>query len=366
MFLISLFFSPSATGAFFVLGTITWLFSTLKSRSSPFYLNILDKILLLQLVFSFIFYFLHQNNEYSFLILLKDKLRFYLPWFWFRLSFENNYKFKRLSQFAFLGAAFIISLIVFLQVFSLPISKYYLRLSGFQSQPYTTSGLLLISFFLGLSLTQIFARLKNKLWLNLLFISLICQFLALIFISQRAIWLALVTGIIFYAFFNLRKISPKIIFSFFFSIGLTSFMAYLFSAKFKAKLQSFFHLSQDKAGLGCRLEVWKLNWESFLKQPLIGQGQAIKYQCFTDSLGHAHNIFLQQLVLNGLLGFSIWFSFWLAAFHKLGQKFKKNLPFIASLFALLVEGLFENWYGDSEVQTAFFFLLASALTTGQK
>ena len=358
LFLISLFFSPTAVSIFFILGLVFWFVS---QNCRPKALNAFDQIIILQIVFAFIFYFLHFKTEKPFLIFLKDNLRFYLPWFWFSLSFANlPNKYKHLSQFCFVLAGFIIGLIVCLQALGLPIGEYHLRLSGFLSQPYTTSGLLLIGVFINLSLFKIFGRLKNKVFSKFLVLSLILHILALILISQRAVWLALLAGIGFYILFNLKKIPVKTSLGLGFGFASTLLWAYLFLEKFKNKIQNSFNLQNDKAGFGCRIAVWKLNWQSFLKQPLIGQGQAVKYQCFYQELGHAHNIFLQQLVLNGLLGFFVWLSLWVVAFYQLGQRFKQNLPYLACLIALLAEGLFENWYGDSEVQTAFFFLLAGA------
>ena len=104
LFLISLFFSPTAVSIFFILGLVFWFVS---QNCRPKALNAFDQIIILQIVFAFIFYFLHFKTEKPFLIFLKDNLRFYLPWFWFSLSFANlPNKYKHLSQFCFVLAGF--------------------------------------------------------------------------------------------------------------------------------------------------------------------------------------------------------------------------------------------------------------------
>jgi len=89
----------------------------------------------------------------------------------------------------------------------------------------------------------------------------------------------------------------------------------------------------------------------------------------TRRLGHLHNNVIQVAVERGLLGLACWLWIWLAygyyawrIYTRLGPEHNGAralvLGSMASVVALHVEGLFEHTFGDVEVITLVYFLMA--------
>ncbi len=357
----SLFISVTASSIFFILGILCWLFSGVYANNK---LKILNYLIFGQIIFHLFIHTVHHKtfNE-SFGVLLKDTFKFFLPWFWATSALANsNLKEKRASVFFFIAMSLLSAIVINAENLKLVhIAKNISGPSGFQSQPFTVAGLTLLALFFSLKKLLTFSRLQNKTPFFLALGACLIQALALIALSQRSIWIALIAGLGIFAVLNYKQIGLTNLSVAVFIMGLFGFVSYFFSIKLKAKLTSFFNLKADASGFGCRIGLWKANWEEFTRSPIIGQGKAVEYWCLYEKLFHAHNIYLQQLVVGGLVGFSIWLSFIAASFFKIKQ-LKHNSAFVSGFIALLIHGFFENWWNDSEVISGFWYFLAFALS----
>jgi hypothetical protein len=114
----------------------------------------------------------------------------------------------------------------------------------------------------------------------------------------------------------------------------------------------------------CRIDLWQQNinaWTLKTNSIWLGLGEVIPFTCMDVKLTHMHNIFLQQLIRKGLLGFASWFAFYAWSFIELIKR-KSSIAFIAAFIAISIEGLFENWWGDSEVLSGFLLMIVLGLS----
>ena len=175
----------------------------------------------------------------------------------------------------FVHGQYFIGLIIILQNFGLFL-RGNIGPSGLHSQPFTTGELLLMGFFINLYKIFELKTLKgisNKEKI-INYIGLALQFIGLILLSQRALWLGLMAGLFVYFVLNFKKLNLKLVLYTTISVLLLGIIAYKYSPKFQSKLSSFTHLKQDKVGFGCRMEVWKLNWQKFKENPILRAGAA--------------------------------------------------------------------------------------------
>ncbi len=70
---------------------------------------------------------------------------------------------------------------------------------------------------------------------------------------------------------------------------------------------------------------------------------------------------LQKLIEGGLVKFIAWFVFYMAFGIYLLKNFPTTLAFFCAYIALSIEGLLENWWGDSEVLGLFVLLMVLAV-----
>ena len=114
---------------------------------------------------------------------------------------------------------------------------------------------------------------------------------------------------------------------------------------------------------GIALSVWKRNI-------LFGTDKfpVVAYQAVgtfpVKYLTHAHNVYLQILVTNGLVGFlsfiNLFYAVLKTAFYSLkSNKYAGSL--ISVLLAFLIEGIFEYFWGDSEVRYLLLYYIGFVL-----
>lgn len=89
---------------------------------------------------------------------------------------------------------------------------------------------------------------------------------------------------------------------------------------------------------GIRFAIWKMNWDMFLKHPVVGVGYFESYRfmpAYFDVFGrpggemhhHAHNQYLQTLTGSGLLGFGIYLAMWtliIRYFYKAARRLQNS------------------------------------------
>lgn len=123
-----------------------------------------------------------------------------------------------------------------------------------------------------------------------------------------------------------------------------------------------------------RLQLWELSIDIARDNPFFGigygniSGELEKlvnaHNLVVNTVAHAHNIYLQQLVLNGIVGLIIFVAIFgsiLLFFYKIKKYNNFAVIGIAVTLELLFEGITENNFDDSEVLSAYVFLLSICL-----
>ena len=229
------------------------------------------------------------------------------------------------------------------------------RISGFHKNSYTYAGQLVIFLFFLFSKLDIK---KLNIWrLSSIFLCMICIFST----TERAVIIGVIISLIFYFFYTVKKESIFIVFSVLFvPIGLVLFFNKTFTKKFKnllspsAKWRNNTRFKLWNIAIG----LWKKNlWFGVGKFPAVlhpGSHQTAHF------LTHAHNVYLQILVTNGILGFLSFIGLFASVIKKAVLTLRTNPLSIYLLLVILVfmiEGFFEYFWGDSEVRYLFLFFL---------
>jgi O-antigen ligase len=119
-----------------------------------------------------------------------------------------------------------------------------------------------------------------------------------------------------------------------------------------------FPVNLSNQSYGDRIDVWKTVWEIFSAHPLIGVGaKHMIYYNFPS--GHAHNLFLNVLVHQGMAGFSALLLLWFLIFRLVKQTPPKMRPFIISICATYFMISFVNTTLNS--QHGFLFAVGIAM-----
>ncbi len=295
----------------------------------------------------------------------------YFVYLWIVSFLCKNPKNNKLISIAILISAFISIFYGLLQYFHFDFFHRQVsldRLSGFHKNPYTYGGQLIVFFFFLLNEWFI----KDKKIVRLLFSSL-CLFCVLN-TSERAVIFGVLAGLILY--FVFQKIKNKdLISSLFFFLTPVLFTIMFHRKVFKRikNVVSPAHTPNIRFKLwGIALSIWKRNI-------LFGSGKfpVVSYQVAGSFpikyLQHAHNVYLQILVTNGLMGLlgfvNLFYAVLNVAFYSLKlNKYASSL--ISVLLAFTIEGIFEYFWGDSEVRyfLLYFigFVLANSLELNQK
>ncbi len=242
------------------------------------------------------------------------------------------------------------------------------RISGFHKNAYSYAGQLIIFFFYFLYITK---KTKNV-FLKILIPGL--SFFCILNTSERAVVLGVVVGLLVYLILTNDKkgeITRSVIFT---SIP---FVTSLFFHNYFLK-----RINNTIAGAGgmknARFKLWEIALGLWKKNILFGTGKFPPYVHVpagggqVQHLTHAHNIYLQILVTNGLIGLiaylNLIFSFLLIAIRNLKNK-TASVILISIIASFLIEGIFEFFWGDSEVRYLiiyFFGFLVSVLVDSDK
>lgn len=379
LFIAASFFSPTLRSFFLIPGLVLWLvgyFLIDKSKKSLINRHLFSGLGIFYVLFLLVNFFLKAFYEEGFAYVLKSFFGTYLQWFWmfFMLVYfadnQQEGKFFRSSYKTLINTvvitASILSVIIIMQFLHLcPLYGEYL---GILSQPFTNSGILLCSLFLTLHHFENSG--KNRLLVVLL---AFLQVVALLLLGQISSWFGLFAGLLIY-FSCTRLFSKRQIMILFLIPCCLIGLAYNLSPRIKRKIDRFSSISNlfENKSMQCRFEIWKINYQLWLEKPILGLEKIIPYNCQSEildqeakvidikskKLTHAHNIYLQNLFHGGLLRFASWIVFYLAIGYILVSNFTKgSLAFFCSYAALSIEGIFENWWGDSEVLTMFFLMV---------
>ncbi|HAL86192.1 MAG TPA: hypothetical protein DCM31_04540 [Deferribacteraceae bacterium] len=133
--------------------------------------------------------------------------------------------------------------------------------------------------------------------------------------------------------------------------------------------------SNPQSSIGARIELWRLSAKIIKEHPIFGIGFNNFRKAIAEhqtqkiaSTAHAHNIFVQHLVLHGVVGLSTLFLFFGYILKRL-MHFRNHKMIIPALWVMavfIICGMTENTLGDSEVVMLFLFILGSALGPYEK
>ncbi|MBS1493978.1 MAG: O-antigen ligase family protein [Bacteroidetes bacterium] len=143
--------------------------------------------------------------------------------------------------------------------------------------------------------------------------------------------------------------------------------------KYTARVKSIWNL--DHNSNAPRLTMWQNGWKMFINNPILGVGdnkvmevyQYYRPEMTPNEHSHLHSNIMMILATNGILGFIVWVGFFLLIFLKYLRYYKMNLAqeyklmilgCILVLISFHISGIFEWSYGDAEVFSVLFFILA--------
>ena len=233
------------------------------------------------------------------------------------------------------------------------------RLSGFHKNSYTYGGQLIIFFFFLFS--QLERNLKGLLCLLLSLLAFFCMFNTL----ERAVIIGVAVGLIFYVIAN--KFRKKDLFSLILFFGIPSLFILLFNNKLFKRFKA---VSQAKKK-NVRFKLWEMALSLWKRNVIFGVGKfpvvahQLQGQFKIQYLTHAHNVFLQLLVTNGLVGLLSFLNLFFNSVKVLFRSAsinKLSLAYISLLIAFLVEGCFEYLWGDSEVRYLLLFFMSYVIS----
>ena len=287
----------------------------------------------------------------------------YFVFLWILLFLSNNKKNKKLLIYSILLAGVVSIGYGLMQYFHLDLfdrQKYIHRLSGFHKNPYSYGGQLIVfSFFF---LNYFIANFRGRVLVNLVnvLVLIACVF-CILNTFERAVILGFLIGLVF--FFLAGKLDKKKISSLFLVLGLVVLIINFNRKLFKRIKRTIF--PQKGAAPNARLKIWQIAIAIWKRNILFGvdkfptiiheQGGGLKLQVLT----HAHNVYLQILVVHGLLGLlaflNLIFSFFKVIFNNLKGQYAICL--FAIIVSFLVEGIFEYFWGDSEVRYLLLYFV---------
>lgn len=155
---------------------------------------------------------------------------------------------------------------------------------------------------------------KRPTWISIVCLSI--TYIGIIFSYSRSSFLV-ASFILFYALFKCKR-------KYFFSILLTFVILcvgiYMLSPEVVERILSISDNIKTEGGSG-RFELWSEALNNFSVNPIIGIGTGQTPAYSSLHLG-THNLYLQILGENGLIGFSLFFFIWFAAL-KMMKKYSK-------------------------------------------
>jgi putative inorganic carbon (hco3(-)) transporter len=248
------------------------------------------------------------------------------------------------------------------------------RISGFMSQWMTYSGLLMLALILLTAYALIDGIRKNKWTIP----AAACIALAIVFSQTRNAWLGAIAGITLLVLLW----RPRA----FILLCAAILACYSFSPEIRERVKSGF--DPNDPNTRNRIELFQTSTRLIHDHPWLGVGpknvkyEALKYRGqneFPDWMyQHMHNNFLQIAAEAGIPGLLIWLWFmgrigWDAlACYRFAKS--RSFPYeeelrkealmassaaLAAWLALMLAGMFEYNFGDSEVLTLFLFIMSA-------
>lgn len=260
-----------------------------------------------------------------------------------------------------------------LQVFEAGID----RAAGTLGNAAFLAGYMLLSF--GLGIYHYFQENNNK-FKNFTLIS-VCLFLfTLLLTSTRGAILGVLVAFIWfllvYAFFGEKAKIRQYSAIFLVIIVLTGSLFYLFRDNFKDSnidlVRRMATISFQDATVKNRILVWEMALKEFKNYPIFGVGlenfnvlynKHFNPKINEDWFDRTHNIYLDYLIQNGILGLLIYLSIFIYIFSLLWKKRKENFTLFLVFSSLLIAYGVHNFFVFDVLSTFFLFIFVLAFVS---
>ena len=237
------------------------------------------------------------------------------------------------------------------------------KLSGFHKNPYSYGGQLII--FLFLFLNEFLTTHNKSIIKSLFFLLSIATLFCVLNTFERAVILGILFGLFFY-FILLKYDIKKMLFASS-VISTVILIAIYFNRKLCERFKNIFLTLKLKSNVRFKLwnialSIWKRNiffgvseFPNVVHEPENGSRVQI--------LTHAHNVYLQILVTHGIVGLLAFLNLFIAIFKTLlsNTNSKYVICLLAILFSFSFEGIFEYFWGDSEVRYLLLYFIGFVL-----
>lgn len=238
-----------------------------------------------------------------------------LVYFWAYWAFNLNNRLKGFAIAAMLIAGALAGLWATIEQLTgfHPFSFPYLQGTGFLSGPMAFSGLAQLFSLLGtgIALKKSYASLPAKLSNPVFFFFILtCNWLGVIFASERSAWLG--AGLALFVTCLLISRRAALLGGLFIFIG--SICSWMILPVVRERLSSLLNWQTD-VSVSTRFILWRLAWKIFERFPIYGVGirhfphlhiaKALRQGHL--ALDHAHSNYLHILATTGIVGFCTYF-----------------------------------------------------------
>lgn len=241
------------------------------------------------------------------------------------------------------------------------------RLSGFHKNPYSYSGQLIIFFFF--LLTHLFFKFKNKVSYMSLYLLTLSSLFCILSASERAVILGILFGLVIYLLISTGNIKKGNIASLCTLLIAPIVLIFLFNKRIIKRIKNTM-FPKKGAEPNVRFKLWKIALATWKKNIFFGFGYfPTVYHQGGDPfslkiLTHAHNVYLHILVINGIVGLIAFVNLFVNILIRLFKNLNHNkyAPCLISvIFAFFIEGIFEFFWGDSEVRYLLLYFCGFVL-----
>lgn len=195
---------------------------------------------------------------------------------------------------------------------------------------------------------------------------LVC--LAILTSQSRGVWLGMMAVLVGWM---VLRASRRVLFfaGLFVLLGVSVFLA---EQRLHQRFSSIFRVEGEASNM-IRIGLWESGWEEVKKHPWFGMGPgnvALKPSSRWAEFipepervwSELHNVFFQEGVEGGGIGLVVF----LVLIYSMGRIFWKsgrewNVGLFLGLVGLLVAGMTESWYNDSEIVLSLYFLVGCSV-----
>lgn len=359
MFPVALVTSITLTGVLIYLGAVTFfLLFILKQKSKQVESSFLNfsQIHIAFLIYIFAFTLTKVINS-GFQSGINVFFRFcqdYFVFLWILIFVANSSKNQKIIKYAILTASLISVFYGIMQLLHLDIFHRQVdiaRLSGFHKNPYSYGGQLIVFFFFLLTFC------RNVTYRIPGILILVLAFTCLLNTSERAVIFGVIAGVVlYYALQEVKKNElPKLLFIFL----IPALVTYFVNEKVIKRIKRVI-VPQQGMKPNIRLRLWEIAFSIWKRHLLFGAGAFPKVYHGLKVLTHAHNTYLQILVVNGIVGLLAFLNLFFSISKVLIRDLKSNsyaCCLLSIFLAFFIEGIFEYFWGDSEVRYTLLYFM---------